>query len=1330
MNEGMKQIELGSLILAIFFLLYPHVSLCNQQNVSITVMPSTSLNISCNMDQCLTLEDLVTASNMLQNFSENTFLEITLLQGNHSLSSMLTLTNIKKLALLSNNNQTSIKCEHTGRLVLENIQNVELLSLTFVSCTENRFKSVREFSVKGCTLISPVEDGTMLSIINSSGNFTKCSFLSCSLTKEWLPQCCNETSHLSVPGPILMSVTSSNVSIHKTAFKSEANSAIVISANASRMDITKSMFCSPTTTPRNKNRHGILSLIKTRFSNVTMYETIVTNIKHPVITNARYTNITIVNSIFSNNTGVFYFGKSRVTINNTSMTNNSGRWRSTMIYIFNSFCFISNGNISNNSGSFVIKHSYVRFSGKTIISKNLQQYDESKSNSPQPESTVTVVQSTVMFYGTTVFIENRSKKSGGAIHALGGDIVIYGHLMIVNNTAGISGGGAYLYLVDFTCYGNCTIIGNKANRMGGGLHVISTAISLRKGEEKARKSTHLIFANNEAISGGGLYFEVDSHMTGLDGGDSDYYYVISFINNTAIENGGAIFVKDETYSGVCASESFTHYRTTTECFFQTYENDHEYHHKHNTLHHHLNFSNNSAAKASILYGGLLDRCTLNLVAEIYTYYGHNHAIDGLTFFMNESRLTTTEEIASDAVRICFCRKYDSVPNCSYQPLLINVTKGGNFNITLAAVDQVNRSINASIFAVPSSECTLAEGQQLQMSYLTCTNVTYAISSPNNWATLHLYAKEGPCLNKGLSTRRININFDECTCPLGFEQYADVTNKCKCICHRMLQTCMSECKNGLLRRQDNCWVGHDEKKGYLFHANCPYDYCTSPTDHNSTINLRDRHGSDAQCAYGRSGLLCGACQPGFSLSMGTTHCIKCPSYWRAILLINILVGVFSGLIILIILFGFNVTVATGTINGLIFYANIVLALNRTFLPFVHPNFFTVFISMLNSEFRLERCLYNGVDAYAKVWLSLLLPLYLITLVLVITVASKYSLKCTNIIGKRNPVAVLATLILLSYTSILQKIIDIFSSIVIRYSDGSHEKLWHIDPTINYLQGKHIPLFLIALFFATVGLVYTVLLFSWQWLLRAPDVKIFRWIRNTKLNSFMDAHHAPYNQKYRFWTGFLLLLRIVVHFTLVVNESGKSQYDLLVVGIVMAIILTVKSCLADQLYRKSALDLIEFLFHFNLLLLTLASYFLLTSSRTHQQIVAKISVAITFITFMGILSYHAYLILSNVTCCSTVKQRVQDCLRQGRLNRDNYSFKFTRKSVRSKPTSTEVGLSDAVTEEEEGVVIASKTSNVRTFAGHFFNLSQRNQNFQLNPPRSYNSVYLRESLLLDQ
>ena len=159
----------------------------------------------------------------------------------------------------------------------------------------------------------------------------------------------------------------------------------------------------------------------------------------------------------------------------------------------------------------------------------------------------------------------------------------------------------------------------------------------------------------------------------------------------------------------------------------------------------------------------------------------------------------------------------------------------------------------------------------------------------------------------------------------------------------------------------------------------------------------------------------------------------------------------------------------------------------------------------------------MDAYGKTWLQLLFPFYLIFLVSVVIVLGRKSQRFARLIGKGNPVAVLATLILLSFDKLFHTVIQAFSFAILDYPNGSRKIVWLPDANINCFQGKHIPLFITALLVLAVCIFYTVLLFSWQWLLRCQGKMCLRWIRNQKLQLFLKSYHAPYNVPLDIITG---------------------------------------------------------------------------------------------------------------------------------------------------------------------------------------------------------------------
>ena len=209
------------------------------------------------------------------------------------------------------------------------------------------------------------------------------------------------------------------------------------------------------------------------------------------------------------------------------------------------------------------------------------------------------------------------------------------------------------------------------------------------------------------------------------------------------------------------------------------------------------------------------------------------------------------------------------------------------------------------------------------------------------------------------------------------------------------------------------------EGFIHHPFCPPDYCITESKY---INLRD---PDKQCDDNRSGLLCGKCNNGLSLVLGSSQCKECSNNYLALLILFALAGV----LLVILLFLLNLTVAAGTLHGLIFYANIV-AINHHIFPQSSNNPAVIFIAWLNLDLGIQTCFYDGMDAYAKTWLELVFPVYIWMIVGFLVYISSHSVVVTKLLGSR-PVSVLATLFLLSYAKVLRTIIAALSLTVLHY-----------------------------------------------------------------------------------------------------------------------------------------------------------------------------------------------------------------------------------------------------------------------------------------------------------
>jgi hypothetical protein len=203
-----------------------------------------------------------------------------------------------------------------------------------------------------------------------------------------------------------------------------------------------------------------------------------------------------------------------------------------------------------------------------------------------------------------------------------------------------------------------------------------------------------------------------------------------------------------------------------------------------------------------------------------------------------------------------------------------------------------------------------------------------------------------------------------------------------------------------------WMGvvfnNGSYEGLILHETCPVGYCRTD-EVNMTL-----HDLDIQCAHGRAGMLCGQCADNYSLLMGSSKCGECSSTY---LLLVIPVAA-AGIALVAFLSTLRLTVVTGMMNSLILYANIVQVNKKLFFPANTVNALTVFIAWMNLDLGFETCFYDRMDAFAQTCLQFAFPVYVWVLISLIILTSRYSITLTKLIG-HNPIAVLATLLLMSY-----------------------------------------------------------------------------------------------------------------------------------------------------------------------------------------------------------------------------------------------------------------------------------------------------------------------------
>jgi len=330
---------------------------------------------------------------------------------------------------------------------------------------------------------------------------------------------------------------------------------------------------------------------------------------------------------------------------------------------------------------------------------------------------------------------------------------------------------------------------------------------------------------------------------------------------------------------------------------------------------------------------------------------------------------------------------------------------------------------------------------------------------------------------------------------------------------------------------------------------------------------------------------------------------------------------------------------GTLNGLIFYANIVKANEFVFLPQRQTNPLTVFIAWLNLDLGVETCLFQGLTAYSKTWLQFVFPFYIWSIAGLIIILARYSDRVAKVMGN-NSVPVLATLFLLSYAKLLRTIITALSYTMVYTSHGP-KAVWTADGNVDYLGSKHAPLFTTAVaVLLFLWLPYTLLLFLGQWLHRCNCQLVVNTLM--KLKPLLDAHYGPLKSKHRYWFGALLLVRAAILLISALIPAHRSNAVVLCI-LVSAAVLTQ---FGHLVYRNLAVATFDTTFFMNLVLLIWANSFTATAGGG-LAMSAYTLIGIAFVQFVGLVLFKVFSILKQ-------SEKVMECLRKRQIDEDDWEL----------------------------------------------------------------------------
>ena len=449
-----------------------------------------------------------------------------------------------------------------------------------------------------------------------------------------------------------------------------------------------------------------------------------------------------------------------------------------------------------------------------------------------------------------------------------------------------------------------------------------------------------------------------------------------------------------------------------------------------------------------------------------------------------------------------------------------------------------------------------------------------------------------------------------SCPKGFSLSSSGYCKCDPVLSHILVHLTCDINDGTIPRPGDSWISANtinNKHTYRVSLKCPFDYCLP---HSTYTNLSNN--VDTQCQFSRYGVLCGQCQPGLSAVFGSSQCKNCPNVYVLIIAPIALVGA----IVVCLLFFLNFTVTDGNINTFLLYVNIVSFNIPTFFPNQDPSVALAhsYISLANLDLGIETCFYNGMDDYAKMWLQLTFPMYIIFIATILIIASRYSTMIQRLTARR-ALPVLATLFLLSYTKILCTVCNVmfFYTTITHLPSGHTTLVWSVDANVPLFGVKFTILFTVCLLLFLILLPFNVILLFTRTLSHLKFINHFK--------PLLDAFQGPYKDKFYYWTGLQLLLRAVFFGVSALDRRTSLMVSIILVGVMISIHGYFRP------FKDKTNNNLELL-----LLLNLQVLFVVSIYNTPNVVAVNILIAMAFVQLVYIVLKHVQQHLPNK--CSNV------------------------------------------------------------------------------------------------
>ena len=545
------------------------------------------------------------------------------------------------------------------------------------------------------------------------------------------------------------------------------------------------------------------------------------------------------------------------------------------------------------------------------------------------------------------------------------------------------------------------------------------------------RKTSTVFDNNRAQNGAALYLDLNSVVIFTNNS------AVTFSNNIATRYGGAIYYDITQSSNSC-------YRNLSAFVVDNNSTS-------------IAFRNNVAGIAgNSIYLSISQSCnaTLQYDSSIFNQQGNIITSPNQLQLYYPAQLVNNTDLSTYYVSDVMLGQNIIIPVCVLDYYGMPT---GSVQFTVQLVDyNTDQNYSIAVSDLISVDCNTSQ---------VINNLVITGNRPPNDINSTLTIQ----LNSFYDSRfdwkpiTVNLNVQLSSCHSGFHYSSDL-ERCVCYTTDNIVTCSDS--NSTIR--NGYWFGAINEQPTV--TICPINYCNFDNCEATTGTCNLYPLRDNQCKGHRSGVACGNCEEGYTLSFDSIECIATEQCTTGQTVLVITMSFLYWIAIIVVVFCMMYfKIGIGYLYGVAFFYSIIdVVLGNTILS---SDSLYQLVTTLSSVAKLlpqflgRLCFVKGLSGIDQQFIHYLHPLAILLMLALISISTRYSPKLSLFVS-RAVIHSICLLLLLSYSSIASTSLLLVRALTFTNVDKVYS---YLSPDIGYFHGRHLVYGLMAIL---IGLVIVI------------------------------------------------------------------------------------------------------------------------------------------------------------------------------------------------------------------------------------------------------------------